>query len=227
VSHTIFIIDPDPQTLASLARMLSDARYHVATATTFEDASAGLAQTKPDAIIADIRLGAYNGLHLVFRARGLFPDVVGIVTDASLDSVLQADAAAANVVYLVKPLDRDVLLHLLDRRLRERPDPRPTHARRWPRKRTEAKYPAVIGTRRAKVIEISYGGLRLETEDAVEGEVKVGRAQTVDLPTAGLTIHARSVWTRRLESGRSWSGVEIDDTNPVVIDAWRRFVDKS
>jgi hypothetical protein len=34
------------------------------------------------------------------------------------------------------------------------------------------------------------------------------------------------VWTRRLESGKAWSGVEIDDNDPVVIDAWRRFVDK-
>jgi DNA-binding response OmpR family regulator len=225
VAHTIFIVDPDPQTLASLARMLSDARYNVATATTFEDASAGLAQTKPDAIIADIRLGAYNGLHLIFRARGLFPDVVGIVTDASLDSVLQSEAAAANVAYLVKPLDRDDVLRLLDRRLRERPDPRPFNTRRWPRKRTEGTYPAVVGTSRAKVIEISYGGLRLETEGPVEAEV--GSTQTVDLPAAGLAIHARRVWTRPLESGRSLSGVEIDDTNPVVIDAWRRFVDKS
>ena len=48
--------------------MLSNEGYHVVTTTTFEDASAGLALTKPDAIIADIRLGAYNGLHLIYTS---------------------------------------------------------------------------------------------------------------------------------------------------------------
>jgi DNA-binding response OmpR family regulator len=205
--------------------VLSNEGYHVVTTTTFEDASAGLVLTKPDAIIADIRLGAYNGLHLIFRARGILADVVGIVTDATLDPVLEAEAAAAKVVYLVKPLEHDALLHVLDRRLRERVDPRPANARRWPRKRTEGAYSAVLARRPAKVIEISYGGLRLETDEPVEK--LVGSAQVVDVPRAGLAIHARSVWTRRLESGKSWAGVEIDDSDPVVIDAWRRFVDRN
>lgn len=203
--------------------MLSSEGYHVVTTTTFEDASAGLALSKPDAIIADIRLGAYNGLHLVFRARGMFPDVVGIVTDATLDLVLQAEADAARVAYRVKPVDSDALLHLLDQRLRERPDPRPANARRWPRKLTDGTS-AVIARRPAKVLEIGYGGLRLETDEPIEAVV--GSEQVVDVPTAGLSVHGRSVWTRRLESGKAWSGVEIDDSDPVVIDAWRRFVDK-
>jgi len=224
VPHTILIVDRDPGTRASLGRVLSNEGYHVVTTTTFEDASAGLALTKPDAIIADIRLGAYNGLHLVFRARGILPDVVGIVTDSTLDLVLQAEADAAHIAYRVKPVERDSLLQLLDQRLRERPDPRPANARRWPRKLAEGTS-AVMARQPARVLEISYGGLRLETDEPVEAIV--GSDQVVDVPTAGLSVHARSVWTRRLESGKAWSGVEIDDSDPVVIDAWRRFVDRN
>ena len=222
--HTILIVDRDPRTRASLGRVLSDEGYHVVTTTTFEDASAGLAMTKPDAIIADIRLGAYNGLHLIFRARGILADVVGIVIDAAIDPVLEAEAAAAQVAYLAKPLEREQLLPLLDRRLRERADPRPANARRWPRKRTD-EASAVMAKRPAKVIEISYGGLRLETDEPVEAIV--GSVQVIDLPAAGVSVHTRSVWTRRFESGKSWAGVEIDDSDPVVIDAWRRFVDRN
>ena len=223
--HTILIVDRDPHTRASLGRALSNEGYHVVTTTTFEDASAGLAVTKPDAIIADIRLGAYNGLHLVFRARGIFPDVVGIVTDITIDPVLEGEAAAAQVAYLLKPLEHESLLALLDQRLRERPDPRPANARRWPRKRTADGTSAIMARHPAKVIEISYGGLRLETDEPVESIV--GSEQVVDMPGAGLSVHARSIWSRRLESGKSGSGVEIDDSDPVVIDAWRRFVDKN
>jgi DNA-binding response OmpR family regulator len=225
VPHTILIVDPDHRTRASLGRVLSNEGYRVVTTTTFEDASAGLALTKPDAIIADIRLGAYNGLHLIFRARSILADVVGIVTDATIDPVLETEAAAAQVAYLAKPLEREALLDLLDTRLRERADPRPANARRWPRKRTDVSYSAVMARRPARVIEISYGGLRLETDEPVDAVV--GSAQVVDVPTAGVAIHARSVWTRRFDSGKSWAGVEIDDSDPVVIDAWRRFVDKN
>ena len=163
VTHTILIVDRDPEALAFNVRILSGAGYRVVVATSFEEASSRLLASKPDVLIADIRLDAYNGLHLVFRARDEFPHIVALVTDSWLDPVLQADAAALGVVYLVKPLDADTLLPVLETRLRDRPDTPPLNFRRWPRKRTGHPYSAVVGTRQAKVVEISYGGLRLET----------------------------------------------------------------
>ena len=75
--------------------------------------------------------------------------------------------------------------------------------------------------------EMAEQQFRFAESRALEFDAETGSAQTVDLPAERLAIHARSVWTRRLESGKSWSGVEVDDTDPVVIDAWRRFVDKN
>ena len=78
------------------------------------------------------------------------------------------------------------------------------------------------GASDATVVDFSYGGLRLETTDPLDA----GRVEAVALPAAGLVVHARSVWSTRMESGKAWSGIEIDDHDPEVLDAWCRFVDR-
>ncbi len=222
---TILIVDADPSALAATARLVFDAGYHVVTAASFEDACTKLAYLKPDALIADIQLGPYNGLHLVFRARVAHPAIVAFVTHGVADRVLAADADAAGVVYLVKPLTSSGLLPLLRERLAGRPEATFSDLRQWPRKVTYRRWGANVGWGNAKVIDISYGGLRLEIIEG--GEVPRFDADIVVVPDAGVALHTRCVWMKKLEAQKSWTGVAVDDQDPHAIEAWRRFVDRA
>lgn len=115
---TVLLVDTDPSALARYGKLLSDAGFRVVTAASFDEASARLRLVKADAIVSDIRLGAYNGLHVLLRAREEFAPRVAIVIDAIDDPVLRAEAEALDAIYLVKPVDDAALLA----RLREKFD---------------------------------------------------------------------------------------------------------
>ena len=80
---TILVVDSEPQTLSRTQRVLRAAGYRVATSDTFEEASRLLTLLLPDLLVADIRLGAFNGLHLVWRRRWNHPTRRSLVTSAS------------------------------------------------------------------------------------------------------------------------------------------------
>jgi len=75
------------------------------------------------------------------------------------------------------------------------------------------------------VIDISYGGLRLEI--AEPGKVPVSDSDVVMLPDAGVALHTHCVWMKRLEARKAWTGIALDDTDPRTVEAWRRFVDRA
>ena len=122
LTRTVLVVDPDSSVLAEHAKVLSGAGYRIITAATFEDASLRLRLAKADALVTSVRLGAYNGLHLVIRAREDFPGMVAIVTDVVDDPVLKADAEALSAIYLVNPLSAEKVLEILRERFDEEPD---------------------------------------------------------------------------------------------------------
>lgn len=61
-----------------------------------------LAEHRPDLLMTDVRLGAYNGLQLIAMAPRAIPAIV--VTGFS-DPVIEADAARLGAEYRVKPVD--------------------------------------------------------------------------------------------------------------------------
>jgi DNA-binding response OmpR family regulator len=95
--------DGDDIGLTNLVNVLNAAGYSATGASSFEEAKHVLADETPDLVIADQRLGAYNGLHIIMRARAEHPDVSAIVTTAAPDRGLEADARGLNVACMVKP----------------------------------------------------------------------------------------------------------------------------
>jgi two-component system C4-dicarboxylate transport response regulator DctD len=61
-------------------------------------------------LITDVRLGAYNGLQLIFRARALNPQLPVIVMTGYSDAAIRAEAQRLEAVYLEKPIDSEALL---------------------------------------------------------------------------------------------------------------------
>jgi DNA-binding response OmpR family regulator len=121
VAYSILIVDERPTAVARLAKPLEGAGYAVATATTFEAARERLAAQPPDLLIASQRLGLFNGLHLVLRARFDHPEMAAIVTANGNDPVLQSEATSLGAACAVAPMNAAELLALVSRTFAMRP----------------------------------------------------------------------------------------------------------
>ena len=64
----VLIIDDDAAYLSACSTILSGDGHQVVACANFDEGRRRLAQDTFDALIADVRLGAYNGLHLVTLA---------------------------------------------------------------------------------------------------------------------------------------------------------------
>ncbi len=91
-------------------RLLEAAGYSVASAANFEDAKQLLDSEAPDLLITDLRLGPYNGLHLVLRSKADHPQMASLVTSRFPDPVLEAEAQREQARFLVRPIADEALL---------------------------------------------------------------------------------------------------------------------
>jgi DNA-binding NtrC family response regulator len=99
----ILVVSNDVAGLTDTLSVLGDAGYHARGASTFAEARRALASGSPDLVIADQRLGEYNGLHVILRARASRPGLSAIVTTGAMDGGLAADARSLDVECVLKP----------------------------------------------------------------------------------------------------------------------------
>lgn len=161
---TILIVDDHRVTRLGLAEMLGQAGYDVVTAGTFQEARRILIEAPPDLLIADVRLGSFNGLQLVISGQNRVP---AIVITGYADSVLEAEARRGGAEYLVKPFDPQKLMSMIRHKLGSAPAPYAV-PRRW-RRKPVAGLTAHVGEQQAKIIDVSYGGVRFEIRPGQEG----------------------------------------------------------
>ena len=111
--RTFLVVDDDVSLLEALEEALSLRGDQVTACSSFEEARQLLRDRRFDALITDVRLGAFNGLQLAVMARDAHPDIQLIVFSGFDDPVLREDAAHLDATYLVKPVTGTQLLDLL------------------------------------------------------------------------------------------------------------------
>jgi DNA-binding NtrC family response regulator len=133
MAHRVLVIDADPAGLAETAQILSDGDYLVTAVSEYDVAKQQLRLAPPDVLVVDVRLGQYNGLQLVLRARRDRPDMAVVLTHGVLDPVLEEEAKKAGAAYVVKPIDAGLLLEIVQA-LRQRPaiQPQDVPDSAWP-----------------------------------------------------------------------------------------------
>jgi CheY-like chemotaxis protein len=72
----VLIVDDDRATRYGLAELLEGAGYDTVAVGTFEEAIRILRTTPPDLLIADVRLGPFNGLQLVISSPRPVPAII-------------------------------------------------------------------------------------------------------------------------------------------------------
>ena len=103
--RTALVVDSDFGNVHSLALALRREGLDVFEATSFQEGKLLWSTQTPDVLIVDIRLGQFNGLQLLMRARSDRPDIQAIITSPFADPVLEAETRRFGGMFLIKPVD--------------------------------------------------------------------------------------------------------------------------
>jgi DNA-binding response OmpR family regulator len=222
--YRLLVVDPDAQSRAAVERALTGAGNLVSCLSTFEDAKQRLLLARPDLLVVALRLGSYNGIQLVLRAHDDTPAMPAVVLHHKYDPVLEMEARNADATYLVmtKPFDGRPLVALVERLLTDaHVRTTPLVPRRWRRKQTSVT--ARVGRSDAKIVDVSYRGLRLEMS-GVPLEC-LSHLATIYIPHLG-KVAVHPVWASgdTTTSALWWCGAEVS-ANDEHRPEWRNFVD--
>ena len=134
-----------------------------------------------------MRLGAFNGLQLLVSSPRSVP---AIIITGFADPVLESDARQHGAEYVLKPVTPSVLLDMIRRRLAQVEQSKFKTLRRWERKAVPGGFDARIDDRQARILDISYGGLRFE----IPRDGDPPTSLSVRLPAADIAVRADVVW---------------------------------
>jgi DNA-binding NarL/FixJ family response regulator len=98
MTRRTFLVDPSARWLEYARRSVSDA-VNLTTFTDFSKARAQLLTVRPQLVATNLRLGAYNGLHLVHLVASLGIEARCIVFSDHPDPVLIREAQEAGAFY--------------------------------------------------------------------------------------------------------------------------------
>ena len=89
----------------------------VTVLTDFAEARIYIRETSPRLLVTNLRLGAYNGLHLVIAARAARDDAAAVVIADAADEPLRGEAERLGATFLLRPLSSDLLYEVIARRM--------------------------------------------------------------------------------------------------------------
>lgn len=118
---TLMVVDDEKPLRGLLARWLSDAGYACLEAADAAEAWRHLRATEVDLLTLDVTMPGLSGLDFILKLKPEFPDTQILMVTAAADakSAIHALTHGANA-YLLKPVERDELLHHVERGLERR-----------------------------------------------------------------------------------------------------------
>ena len=112
---SLLLVDDDLALLTALGRYLADHGFEVTSSSAFDEARHHIAAGRPEILVTDVRLGAFNGLQLALLARDVRPDARVVVFSGYDDPVLKEEARRIGATYMVKPVSGQALIKELKR----------------------------------------------------------------------------------------------------------------
>jgi len=123
MSHTVLLVDDDPNVLSGLTRVLHKESYKILTANSAEEAAGLLERNSVDLIISDEEMPGMSGTEFLARVARDYPDVVGIVLTGhpTLPAALRAINEGKVYQFFTKPCN-EIDLAITIRRALEQKD---------------------------------------------------------------------------------------------------------
>jgi DNA-binding response OmpR family regulator len=216
--YRILVLEDDPNTLSGVVEMLRDADYDATGAGTYEAAKSLLAISSYDLFITDVRLRGFNGLNLVRQCSGDYPDMGIIIMTGYDESMMEIEAARYGATFIRKPFSAASLLGTVTDCLAQ-----VRRQRRWTRKRVLGGFRVVAAGRPAAVVDVSYGGLRLELPNSAN----VPESFAVEVSGIGLHLPVERVWTQPSTDGATLvCGASLAADATPAARTWRAIVDR-
>jgi DNA-binding NtrC family response regulator len=110
---TALIVDLEARSLYEISKAFREVGYRTFGATSFADAKRMLIAEQPSILVADVRLGEFNGIQLLMLARELTPGITAVITNPFVDSVLAEETRRLGGTFMVKPIDSRHLLNTI------------------------------------------------------------------------------------------------------------------
>lgn len=213
----ILVVDDDLGTLRPLLDLLRSSGYNAAGAAQPDTAISLIRAVRFDVMIAGVRPQSERSLDLIRLATEQQPAMGVIAVTAFPDNAVEQECVRLGAWYLLKPLNLAPFLRIVERvgDLSRR--------RRWTRKHILGGLVANVGEVRAKVVDMSYGGFRLEMPQPLDS---LPTPFTVRLPSLDLSVNATLVWTRPSDAAGPWVyGAALRETDETATRVWRGAVD--
>lgn len=214
----VLVVNTDEETLYRIKLVLIRAGCDVIGASTYEEARSILDADPPKLLIADVRLGAFNGFHLALRSGLQSPATRIIITDrVQGDAITERTAVEGGVVLIGDPLNNPQFVASVRRALGIAGGGFSV-IRRWARKQLSRPVTIDVAEEQVSIVDISYGGCRL----ALSHPANVPTDFEVILPDSGASVRLRRVWALGDEKSTLAFGAAVvhPQANP-----WRGFVD--
>ncbi len=216
--YRILVVEDDENALDGMVEMLREVGYRVAGAATYDAAKTLLAEHLYDLLIADVRLRGYNGLHLVQQFRLDRPEMAAMIITGYDEPMLELEAGRYGAVCVRKPFPAEAFLAAVGSSLAE-----VRRQRRWARKAIVGRLQVVANGRPAAVIDVSYGGLRIQLSRADPPPKRFA----IDIRAIGLHLQVDSVWCRPAGDGTALlCGAALASETSSAAKTWRTIVDR-
>jgi DNA-binding response OmpR family regulator len=216
--YSILIVEDHEATRLGLRALLTNSGYDVRSASNFSEGRRALAEQPPDLLIADLRLGEYNGLQLVAAVPFGIPTI--IVTGFP-DPVLAAEARKLGAHYITKPIVAETFLALIEETLvRAAQRQSRGSTRRWDRKPIDGKVSAQVENVQAKIVDVSYGGVKFE----IERDRSLPPSFSLTVASPKLSVDVNLVWETR-RGDRHWVCGAAIAGNAAAVHGWATLVD--
>jgi CheY-like chemotaxis protein len=214
----ILVLDDDESALAGIVELLRDSGYLVTGVTTYDAAKRLLALDFYDLLITDIRLRGFNGLHLVRQSHRDRPEMGIIIISGYDEPMIEVEAGRYGAEFVRKPIKPAAFLQTVARCLAD-----VRRQRRWPRKRVVGGFRVTANGRPAAVVDVCYGGLRLEVPAGGE----LPSAFEIEIAGIGLQLPVEAVWTQPVEEGGAvMCGAALLTEETPAARTWRAIVDR-
>jgi CheY-like chemotaxis protein len=122
-AFTALVVEPALVDAAFIASSLRAVGFDVTVTDNFQEARKLLTTQPPLVLVTEIRLGAFNGLHLAFHSRSLPPRRTIVTMSSHPDPVLQRDSEAAGATFVLKPVTARDLIAAVYRTATRKPGP--------------------------------------------------------------------------------------------------------
>ena len=216
--YRILVLDDDEPALEGIVELLLDAGYDATGVATYEAARRTLETTAFDLLVTDIRLRGFNGLNLVMKSRAEYPEMAVIIVSGYDEPLIELEASRYQATFVGKPIRPSAFLSTVSKALAH-----VRRERRWPRKRVLGGFRVTAAGKPAAVVDVSYGGVRLE----VPKDTELSQAFAIELSGIGLQLDVQAVWTCPAGNANyTLCGAAIASNGPAAADTWRTIVDR-